>query len=147
MTTKKVAVIGASADLAKASGFPLRNIANSKFTGKIYPINLRAGEITLLQVGLADLKPRLCVVGLLLKGVLELDETALGIALGAQLSRSDQVIGGAVAKATATGHQRETQQGAEGKAAHRADGTGNTHGNVLSLGECGWAGRVNVSAD
>ena len=42
---KSVAVIGASADLAKASGLPLRNIVNSKFTGKIYPVNLRAAEI------------------------------------------------------------------------------------------------------
>lgn len=42
---KSVAIIGASADLAKASGLPLRNIVNSKFTGKIYPINLRAKEI------------------------------------------------------------------------------------------------------
>jgi acetyltransferase len=42
---QSVAIIGASADLAKASGLPLRNIANSKFTGKIYPINLRAKEI------------------------------------------------------------------------------------------------------
>ena len=42
---KSVAVIGASADLAKASGLPLRNIVNSKFTGKIYPVNLRATEI------------------------------------------------------------------------------------------------------
>ena len=40
-----VAIIGASADLAKASGLPLRNIVNAKFTGKIYPINLRAKEI------------------------------------------------------------------------------------------------------
>ena len=39
---KSVAIIGASADLAKASGLPLRNIVNSKFTGKIYPINPRA---------------------------------------------------------------------------------------------------------
>lgn len=42
---QSVAVIGASADLAKASGLPLRNIVNSKFTGKIYPVNLRAAEI------------------------------------------------------------------------------------------------------
>jgi acetyltransferase len=42
---KSVAIIGASADLAKASGLPLRNIVNAKFSGKIYPINLRAKEI------------------------------------------------------------------------------------------------------
>ena len=42
---KSVAIVGASADLAKASGLPLRNIVNSKFTGKIYPVNLRAAEI------------------------------------------------------------------------------------------------------
>ena len=42
---KSVAIIGASADLAKASGLPLRNIVNSKFTGKIYPVNPRAAEI------------------------------------------------------------------------------------------------------
>jgi acetate---CoA ligase (ADP-forming) len=43
---KSVAIIGASADLAKASGLPLRNIVNSKFTGKIYPVNPRAKEIS-----------------------------------------------------------------------------------------------------
>jgi len=43
---KSVAIIGASADLAKASGLPLRNIINSKFTGKIYPVNPRATEIS-----------------------------------------------------------------------------------------------------
>ena len=43
---KSVAIIGASADLAKASGLPLRNIVNSKFTGKIYPVNPRATEIS-----------------------------------------------------------------------------------------------------
>ena len=42
---QSVAVIGASADLAKASGLPLRNIVNSRFTGKIYPVNPRATEI------------------------------------------------------------------------------------------------------
>jgi len=41
-----VAIIGASADLAKASGLPLRNIINSKFAGKIYPVNPRASEIS-----------------------------------------------------------------------------------------------------
>ena len=43
---KSVAIIGASADLAKASGLPLRNIINSKFAGKIYPVNPRATEIS-----------------------------------------------------------------------------------------------------
>lgn len=43
---KSVAVIGASADLAKASGLPLRNIVNSRFAGKIYPVNPRAKEIS-----------------------------------------------------------------------------------------------------
>ena len=43
---KSVAVIGASADLAKASGLPLRNIVNAKFSGKIYPVNPRAKEIS-----------------------------------------------------------------------------------------------------
>ena len=42
---KSVAVVGASSDPAKASGLPLRNIINSKFTGKIYPVNPRASEI------------------------------------------------------------------------------------------------------
>ena len=46
---KSVAVVGASSDPAKASGLPLRNIINSKFTGKIYPINPRASEIGGLQ--------------------------------------------------------------------------------------------------
>ena len=42
---KSVAVVGASSDPAKASGLPLRNIINSKFTGKIYPVNPRASEV------------------------------------------------------------------------------------------------------
>jgi acetyltransferase len=40
-----VAIVGASADLAKASGLPLRNIVSAKFAGRIYPVNLRASEI------------------------------------------------------------------------------------------------------
>lgn len=42
---KSVAIVGASSDPSKASGLPLRNIVNSKFTGKIYPINPRAMEV------------------------------------------------------------------------------------------------------
>jgi len=42
---QSVAIVGASADLAKASGLPLRNIVDAKFTGRIYPVNLRASEI------------------------------------------------------------------------------------------------------
>ena len=41
-----VAIVGASSDPTKASGLPLRNIAKSKFTGKIYPVNPRASEIS-----------------------------------------------------------------------------------------------------
>jgi acyl-CoA synthetase (NDP forming) len=40
-----IAIIGASSDPAKASGLPLRNLVNSRFTGKIYPVNPRASEI------------------------------------------------------------------------------------------------------
>ena len=43
---KSVAIVGASSDPTKASGLPLRNIAQSKFTGKIYPVNPRASEIS-----------------------------------------------------------------------------------------------------
>jgi len=42
---QSVAIVGASSDPTKASGLPLRNIAKSKFTGKIYPVNPRASEI------------------------------------------------------------------------------------------------------
>ena len=42
---QSVAIVGASSDPSKASGLPLRNIAKSKFTGKIYPVNPRAEEI------------------------------------------------------------------------------------------------------
>ncbi|HEY7218023.1 MAG TPA: acetate--CoA ligase family protein [Candidatus Binatia bacterium] len=42
---QSIAIVGASSDLTKASGLPLRNIVNSKFTGKIYPVNPRAKEI------------------------------------------------------------------------------------------------------
>jgi acyl-CoA synthetase (NDP forming) len=41
-----VAIVGASSDPTKASGLPLRNIVKSKFTGKIYPVNPRAAEIS-----------------------------------------------------------------------------------------------------
>jgi acyl-CoA synthetase (NDP forming) len=44
-----VAVVGASSDPSKASGLPLRNIVNSKFTGKIFPVNPRATEINGLR--------------------------------------------------------------------------------------------------
>ena len=44
-----VAVVGASSDPAKASGLPLRNLLNSKFTGNIYPVNPRAAEISGLR--------------------------------------------------------------------------------------------------
>lgn len=46
---RSIAIIGASADLGKASGLPLRNIVNSRFSGKVYPINLRAREISGLR--------------------------------------------------------------------------------------------------
>ncbi len=42
---QSVAIVGASSDPTKASGLPLRNIAQSKFTGKIFPVNPRATEI------------------------------------------------------------------------------------------------------
>jgi acetyltransferase len=41
-----IAIVGASSDPSKASGLPLRNLLNSKFTGKIYPVNPRATEIS-----------------------------------------------------------------------------------------------------
>ena len=40
-----IAIVGASSDPSKASGLPLRNLLNSKFSGKIYPVNPRATEI------------------------------------------------------------------------------------------------------
>ncbi len=46
---QSVAVIGASSDPTKASGLPLRNIAKSKFSGRIYPVNPRADEISGLR--------------------------------------------------------------------------------------------------
>jgi acetyltransferase len=41
-----IAIVGASSDPSKASGLPLRNLLNSKFGGKIYPVNPRATEIS-----------------------------------------------------------------------------------------------------
>jgi len=41
-----IAIVGASSDPSKASGLPLRNLLNSKFSGKIYPVNPRAAEIS-----------------------------------------------------------------------------------------------------
>ena len=43
---QSVAIVGASSDPTKASGLPLRNIAKSRFTGKIYPVNPHANEIS-----------------------------------------------------------------------------------------------------
>ncbi len=40
-----IAIVGASSDPSKASGLPLRNLLNSKFSGRIYPVNPRATEI------------------------------------------------------------------------------------------------------
>jgi hypothetical protein len=34
--------VGVSSDLLKASGLPLRNLLNSKFSGKIYPVDPRS---------------------------------------------------------------------------------------------------------
>ena len=41
-----IAIVGASSDPSKASGLPLRNLLNSRFSGKIYPVNPRATEIS-----------------------------------------------------------------------------------------------------
>jgi acyl-CoA synthetase (NDP forming) len=46
---KSVAIVGASSDPAKASGLPLRNLVKSSFTGKVYPVNPRAAEISGLR--------------------------------------------------------------------------------------------------
>ena len=43
---QSIAIVGASSDPAKASGLPLRNILQSRFSGKIYPVNPRATEIS-----------------------------------------------------------------------------------------------------
>lgn len=40
-----IAIVGASSDPSKASGLPLRNVVNSRFSGKIYPVNPKATEI------------------------------------------------------------------------------------------------------
>ena len=41
-----IAIVGASSDPSKASGLPLRNLLNSKFSGKIYLVNPRVAEIS-----------------------------------------------------------------------------------------------------
>ena len=43
---QSIAIVGASSDPAKASGLPLRNVLQSRFSGKIYPVNPRATEIS-----------------------------------------------------------------------------------------------------
>ena len=43
---QSVAIVGASSDPTKASGLPLRNLLQSRFSGKIYPVNPRATEIS-----------------------------------------------------------------------------------------------------
>ena len=43
---QSIAIVGASSDPSKASGLPLRNLLTSKFSGKIYPVNPRAAEIS-----------------------------------------------------------------------------------------------------
>ena len=43
---QSIAIVGASSDPAKASGLPLRNLLQSRFSGKIYLVNPRAAEIS-----------------------------------------------------------------------------------------------------
>jgi acetate---CoA ligase (ADP-forming) len=43
---QSIAIVGASSDPAKASGLPLRNVLQSRFSGKIYAVNPRATEIS-----------------------------------------------------------------------------------------------------
>jgi acyl-CoA synthetase (NDP forming) len=43
---QSIAIVGASSDPAKASGLPLRNLLQSRFSGKIYPVNPSATEIS-----------------------------------------------------------------------------------------------------
>jgi acetate---CoA ligase (ADP-forming) len=43
---QSIAIVGASSDPTKASGLPLRNVLQSRFSGKIYPVNPRATEIS-----------------------------------------------------------------------------------------------------
>jgi acyl-CoA synthetase (NDP forming) len=42
---KSVAIVGASSNFEKASGYPLRNLINAKFPGKIFPVNPRVKDI------------------------------------------------------------------------------------------------------
>jgi len=46
LNRNRFAIVGASSDPAKASGLPLRNLLQSRFSGKIYPVNPRATEIS-----------------------------------------------------------------------------------------------------
>lgn len=46
---RSVAVIGASSNFEKASGYPLRNLLNAKFDGPIFPINPSTSEIAGLK--------------------------------------------------------------------------------------------------
>ncbi|MBI2985150.1 MAG: acetate--CoA ligase family protein [Deltaproteobacteria bacterium] len=40
-----VAIVGASSNVEKASGYPLRNLLAAKFPGRLYPVNPRAEQI------------------------------------------------------------------------------------------------------
>jgi acetyltransferase len=42
---QSVAIVGASSDTTKASGYPLRNLLSARYSGKIYPINPRVQSI------------------------------------------------------------------------------------------------------
>lgn len=45
MSPKSIVFVGASTDIEKSSGLPVRNIAKSGYTGKVYAINRRGGMI------------------------------------------------------------------------------------------------------
>jgi acyl-CoA synthetase (NDP forming) len=46
LNPRSVALVGASADLEKFSGQPLKNLLNAEFAGEVYPINRRGGDIS-----------------------------------------------------------------------------------------------------
>ena len=71
-----VAVVGASSDPNKIGGMILRNIIDSGFTGRIYPINIKGGTISGLKaiesIDLLDEVPELVIMAL--RSDLVLDE-------------------------------------------------------------------------
>lgn len=136
---QSIAIVGASSDLTKASGLPLRNIVNSKFTGKIFPINPRAQEISGLRcyASVTDLPEAPDVAILMVDAKL----TAQILEECGKKGVKTAIIGSAgFSEAGAEGEERQAQASAIAKQYNLRVCGPNCHGtfNVLKNIPCGY---------